>query len=99
MKIKIGDSGDQKDVVIICSECIPSDSGTPPPPKEIKELVEHCAERKLELLTGYDANAHHTVWGNSDINSNGEDLWEYLMAQELLVFNKGKAPTFVTRVR
>ncbi len=98
VQIKIGESGDQKDVVI-CSAYFPSDSGTPPPPKEFKELVEYCAERKLELLTGCDANAHHTVWGSSDVNSRGEDLCEYLMAQELLVLNKGKAPTFVTRVR
>ncbi len=39
----------------------PSDSGTPPPPKEIKKLVEYYVERKLELLTGCDANSHHTV--------------------------------------
>ncbi len=28
-----------------------------------------------------------------------ENLYEHLMAQELLVLNNGKAPTFVTRVR
>ncbi len=61
----IGESGDQKDVVI-CSAYFPSDSGTPSSPKEFKEQVEYCAERKLELLTECDANAHHTVWGSSD---------------------------------
>ncbi len=37
---KIGEGGDQKDVAI-CSAYFPSDSGTPPPPKEFKELVEY----------------------------------------------------------
>ncbi len=41
LQIKIGESGDQKEVVVC------SDSGTPPSPKEFKELVEYCAERKL----------------------------------------------------
>ncbi len=54
LQVKIGESGDQRDV-IICSAYFPSDSGTPPPPKEFKELIEYCAERKLELLTGCDA--------------------------------------------
>ncbi len=98
MQIKIGESGDRKDMVI-CSAYFPSDSGTPPPPKEFKELVEYYAERKLELLTGCDANTHCTVRDSSDVNSRGEDLCKYLMAQELLVLNKGKAPTFVARVR
>ncbi len=49
----------------------PLDSGTPPIPKEFKELVKYCAERKLELLTVCNANSHHTVWCSSDINSRG----------------------------
>ncbi len=98
LQVKILESGDQRDV-IICSAYFPTDSGTPPPSIEFKELVEYCAERTLELLTGYDANAHHTVRGSSDVNSRGKDLCKYLIAQELLVLNKGKAPTFVTRVR
>ncbi len=93
LQIKIGESGDQKDV--ICTAYFPSNSGTPSPPKEFKEVIGYYVERKLELLTGCDANAHHTVWSSSDVNSKGEDLCEYLMAQELLILNKGKAPTFV----
>ncbi len=98
LQIKIEESGDLKNVVT-CSAYFPSDSGTPPPPKEFKERVEYWAERELELLTGCDTNAHHTVRGSSDVNSMGEDLCEYLRAQKLLVLNKGKAPTFFTRVR
>ncbi len=59
LQIKIGDSGDQKDVVV-CSAYFPSDSGTQSP-KEFKKLVEHCVKRKLELLTGCKADPHNTV--------------------------------------
>ncbi len=68
LQIKIGVSGDQKDVVI-CSVYFPLDSGTPPPPKEFKELVKYWAERKLELLTRCDTNAYHIVCGCSDVSS------------------------------
>ncbi len=85
--------------VVICSAYLPLDSGTPLPPKEFMELVEYCTKRKLEILTGCNANAHRIVRGGSDVNSREEDLCEYLMAQKLLVLNEEKAPTFVTKVR
>ncbi len=44
LQIKIGERGDQNDVVV-CSVYFPSDSGTPLPPKELKELVKYCAEK------------------------------------------------------
>ncbi len=56
-------------------------------------------QRKLQLLSGCDANSHLTVWSSSDINSSGEDLCKYPIAQLLLVLNKRIAPRFVTRVR
>ncbi len=52
----------------------------------------------FKLFTGCDTNSRQTVWGSLDVNSRGEDLCKYLMAQELLVLNKGKTPTFVTSV-
>ncbi len=66
---------------------------------EFKELIEYYSEKKLELLVGRDANAHYTAWGNSNVNPREEGLCQYLMAQGLLVQNKGNAPTFITRVR
>ncbi len=74
MQIKIGESGDQKDMVV-CSAYFPSDSRMTPPPKESKELVEYCAERKLEPqslpVATLTHTSHHTVWSGSDINSRG----------------------------
>ncbi len=85
LQIKIEENGDQKNVVT-CSAYFRSDSRTPLPPKKFKELVEYCAERKLELLTGCDTNAHHTVWDSSDVNSRGKGVCEHLLAQELWYF-------------
>ncbi len=70
LQIKIGVSGDQKEIVVR-SPYFPSDSGTPPPSKEFKELVKYNAKRKLELLTECDTTSHHTVWDSSDVNSKG----------------------------
>ncbi len=76
-----------------------SDSVTVPPLIESKKLVKYCSEKRLELLIGSDANTHHTVWGSSDVNPRGGCLCKYLMAQGLLVQNKGEAPTFIKKVR
>ncbi len=45
------------------------------------------------------AHPVHTVWVSSDVNPRGESLYEYLMERGLLLQNKGKAPTFITRVK
>ncbi len=37
--------------VVVCFANFPSDSDILRPPKEFKEMVEYCAEEKLELLT------------------------------------------------
>ncbi len=47
-----------------------------------------ASEKKLEPLVESDANAHHTVWGSSDINLGRGVYYEYLMAQGLLVQTK-----------
>ncbi len=98
VQIKYGESKDQKDVVV-CSAYFPLDSVEIPRPAEFKELLKYCSEKKLKLLLGRDAHAHHTVWGGSDVNPRGESLCDYLMAHDPQVQNKGKAPTFITRVR
>ncbi|XP_055390610.1 uncharacterized protein LOC129619384 [Condylostylus longicornis] len=48
---------------------------------------------------GCDANAHHVAWGSSDNNTRGESLLEFVVKENLEIFNVGNAPTFVTRVR
>jgi len=38
------------------------------PPLEITALVEHCKKMHLPIIIGCDANAHHVIWGSSDVN-------------------------------
>lgn len=47
---------------------------------------------------GYDANAHHTIWGSIDINDRDRELLEFLVTTDLKVFNKGNESTFCTAV-
>ena len=46
-----------------------------------------------------DANAHHTIWGFSDINPRGEDLLAYCVSVDLNFCNVGNKPTFRTKTR
>ncbi len=74
----------------------PSDFEVLPSPKELRELVEHCEERKLELLAGSYANS---LYGVIQTSTQRRSLCEYLIVQELLVLNNGEAPIFVTNVK
>lgn len=69
------------------------------PSKEVQLLVEHCKRNHKPLLIGCDANAHHTEWGSTDINKRGESLLEFIIKENLEIFNVGNEPTFVTKAR
>jgi ribonuclease HI len=84
---------------IIASAYFPGDSVEDPPPEEVKSLIKFCRERNRGLILGCDANAHHKVWGSTDINDRGECLFEYLCQTNLDIVNRGREPTFVTRAR
>jgi hypothetical protein len=53
----------------------------------------------MQLITGYDANAHHIIWGSTDINPWGECLTEYVVRTDLNIVNQGNDPTFVISKR
>ncbi len=98
MQIKCGEGNNQKDMVV-WSAYLLSDSVEMPLPTEFKELlVEYNFKKKVELPVGSDTNSNLMVWGSLDINPNRESLCKYLMVQGLPVQNRGKAPTFITRV-
>ena len=61
--------------------------------------MEACKNRGLQLVVGCDANAHHIIWGSTDINRRGTSLLEYLSTTELEILNRGSKPTFVTTRR
>lgn len=55
-------------------------------------------ENKLKLIVGCDANAHHVVWGITNIKPRGEIMWQYMLGEELIVANIESKPIFFTAV-
>ena len=62
-------------------------------------MLDYCYSNDKHLIIGCDANAHHTVWGSTDINEGGEILLEVLLRNYISIMNVGTSPTFVTSVR
>ena len=54
---------------------------------------------QIPTIVGTDANAHHTLWGSSNINPRGEDLLAYCVSAGLNFCNVGNKPTFRTKTR
>ena len=61
----------------------------PAPPVILKELLSFSDRDKIPTVIGSDANAHHTVWGSSNVNTR----------DNLHICNVGSKPTFRTRKR
>ncbi|KAL6419172.1 hypothetical protein ACFW04_014049 [Cataglyphis niger] len=53
------------------------EGGSLPSPGLVVKLMEYCQE--LPLIMGCDANVHHKVWSNININDRGRRLLEYLV--------------------
>ena len=84
--------------IIVASAYFPGDNAEIPP-KEVAALVQHGKQKNKQLIIGCDANAHHTVWGRSNINVRGECLFQCLISHNVNICNQGNDPTFVTRIR
>jgi hypothetical protein len=61
----------------------------------MKGIFQHSAEERKEIILGIDANAHHILWGSTDINPRSESLMEYMLSTKLNILNKGNEPTFL----
>ena len=46
----------------------------PAPPNLLRDLLVFTENEQIPTIVGTDANAHHTIWGSSDINPRGKDL-------------------------
>ncbi|XP_059061610.1 uncharacterized protein LOC131854496 [Achroia grisella] len=61
--------------VLVCSAYLPGHDENnkiiKDPTTGLQPVVEYARKHKAELLVGCDANAHHTNWGSSDINTRG----------------------------
>ena len=54
----------------------------PAPPNLLGDLLVFTEIEQIPTILGTDANAHHTIWGSSDINSRGKDLLAYCASAE-----------------
>ncbi|XP_072380731.1 uncharacterized protein [Diabrotica undecimpunctata] len=84
--------------LVVCSAYFPGDE-TLCPPSIISDIVAYCLEKGLQLIIGCDANAHHTVWGSTNINARGEYILNFILSEGLVISNIGNKPTFVTKAR
>ena len=48
----------------------------------------YCRENNKKLVLDCDANAHHTIWGNTDNNSHGDELLENILFYNLCFLKK-----------
>ena len=97
LKVEVPTERGKKEI-IIASAYFPGDTKIAPP-SEVKDLVRYCKSQNKPFIIGCDANAHHTVWGSSDINDRGESLFEYISTNDIDISNRGNEPTFVNRIR
>ncbi|PNF32611.1 hypothetical protein B7P43_G18092 [Cryptotermes secundus] len=81
--------------LIVTSAYLPYDSNEPPPSKELRDIVEYSELKEKQLIIGCDANAHHILWGSTDINPREQCLMEYLVCSKLNIPNQGNETTFV----
>ena len=47
-------------------------------PKLLRDLLIFTENEQIFTIVGTDANAHHTIWGSSNINPRGENVLAYL---------------------
>ena len=57
----------------------------PAPPNLLRDLLVFTENEQIPTIVGTDANAHHTIWGSSDINPRGEDLLAYCASAEAAI--------------
>ena len=67
------------------------------PPSLLRVLLVFTENEQILTIVGTDANAHHTIWGSSDINPRGEDLLAYCASAEMNFCHVGNKPTFRTK--
>ena len=71
----------------------------PTPPNLLRDLLVFTENEQILTIVGTDANAHHTIWGFSDINPRGENLIAYSASADLNFCNVVYKPTFRTKTR
>ena len=67
----------------------------PAPPETLKAFSDI---EKIPLVIETNANAHHTVWGSTNVNPRGLELLMYCASANLYFCNVGNKPTFRTKI-
>ncbi|XP_052758288.1 uncharacterized protein LOC128202344 [Galleria mellonella] len=49
----------------------------------------------MHLICG-DFNGWHTAWGSASVNSRGNEIMDFIIANDLIICNQGSEPTFTT---
>ena len=94
--LQFGDGRHQE--IILASAYLPGEDPVAPT-DDVIGLIRHCKANNKKLVLGCDANAHHTAWGSSNVNTRGESLLDFIFSENLEIVNKGRTPTFVTANR
>jgi hypothetical protein len=63
--------GGSKMELTVTAVYLPHDSENPPPSKGLREVVDYHSMNKMPLINGCDTNAHHIIWGSTDIHPPG----------------------------
>lgn len=92
-------NGNNNEELLFSSVYMPYEERINIPDKTARDAIEHSASSGIPIIIGADCNAHHSLWGSSDINMRGEKLAEYLATTMLDIQNIGNEPTFVTQNR
>ena len=69
-----------------------------PPSALVRKLVQKCNMSNQSIIIAADANAHHYVWGSSNVNKRGESLYNFILDSRLCIANKGDSPTFINSI-
>ena len=75
------------------------DHGDDPPNSMTRKAMSNANRKNIPLVICADANAHHTIWGSSDINQRGESLLNFIVDNKLTIVNRGNEPTFIVTNR
>lgn len=97
--VKIATKGRRPREIILGSAYLPYDDPTLPPTRALEDLVQKSRAEHRHLIVGCDANSHHEAWGSTGTNIRGESLYQFLMANNLDIMNRGNKPSFVTTTR
>ena len=93
--IKLEDSLTKKSMLLVSAYL---DANITDPNKIVGPIVQEIANitdaQKWGLLIGSDSNAHSFLWGSKDQNTRGDQVEDFLSANNLTVKNTGNTPTW-----